>query len=121
MSGKSTYLRQIVMLQIMAQAGFYVPCESATFRICDQILTRLGSDDEFESNSSTFCKEMKDIAYVLNHLSDNSLVIIDELGRGTSNIEGMAISAAICEQLLKSKVLFKFINLGFYIFCYAFR
>ena len=103
MSGKSTYLKQVVLLQIMAQTGCYVPAEgSAQFRICDAIFSRVGTADNLEYNASTFMLEMRETSYILNNLGSKSMVIIDELGRGTSVDEGAAICWAICEELLKT-------------------
>ncbi|KAL9955943.1 hypothetical protein ACROYT_G037348 [Oculina patagonica] len=103
MSGKSTYLKQIALLQIMAQVGCYVPAEYASFRAADQILSRIGSDDDIETNSSTFTLEMREIHYIIQNASDKSLIIIDELGRGTSSEEGVGICFSIAENLLKKK------------------
>ncbi|XP_055883889.1 mutS protein homolog 4-like [Biomphalaria glabrata] len=110
MAGKSTYLRQVALLQIMAQIGSFVPAQYASFRITDQIFTRLGSDDDMESNSSTFTLEMKESNYILQNITDNSLVIIDELGRGTSAEEGIGICWAISENLLKTKAFIFFVT-----------
>ncbi|XP_021090588.2 mutS protein homolog 4 [Mesocricetus auratus] len=103
MSGKSTYLKQIALCQIMAQIGSYVPAEYASFRIAQQIFTRISTDDDIETNSSTFMKEMKEIAYILHNANDKSLILIDELGRGTNTEEGIGISYAVCEHLLSIK------------------
>ncbi|XP_074639659.1 mutS protein homolog 4-like [Acropora palmata] len=103
MSGKSTYLKQIALLQIMAQIGCYVPAEYASFRVADQIFSRIGSDDDIETNSSTFMLEMKEINYIIQNASDKSVIIIDELGRGTSSEEGVGICFSICENLLGKK------------------
>uniref|UniRef100_A0AAY4A7J5 DNA mismatch repair proteins mutS family domain-containing protein n=1 Tax=Denticeps clupeoides TaxID=299321 RepID=A0AAY4A7J5_9TELE len=103
MSGKSTYLKQVALCQIMAQIGSFVPAEYASFRIADQIFTRIGVDDDFETNSSTFMVEMKEVAYIVQNVSDRSLIIIDELGRGTSAEEGIGICHAVCEFLLNLK------------------
>nr|XP_034356577.1 mutS protein homolog 4 isoform X3 [Arvicanthis niloticus] len=103
MSGKSTYLKQIALCQIMAQIGSYVPAEYASFRIAAQIFTRISTDDDIETNSSTFMKEMKEIAYILHNANDRSLILIDELGRGTNTEEGIGISYAVCEHLLSIK------------------
>ncbi|XP_072181746.1 mutS protein homolog 4-like [Diadema setosum] len=100
MSGKSTYLKQIALLQIMAQAGCYVPAEYASFRICDQIFSRIGCDDDIETNASTFMLEMREANYIVQNCAHNSLVIIDELGRGTSSDEGVGICHSVCEYLL---------------------
>ncbi|XP_073245789.1 mutS protein homolog 4-like [Porites lutea] len=103
MSGKSTYLKQIALLQIMAQIGCYVPAEYASFRAADQIFSRIGSDDDIETNSSTFMLEMKEANYIIQNASDKSLIIIDELGRGTSSEEGVGICFSVCENLIKKK------------------
>ncbi|XP_071605918.1 mutS protein homolog 4 isoform X5 [Heliangelus exortis] len=103
MSGKSTYLKQIALCQIMAQIGSYVPAEYCSFRIAEQIFTRIGMDDDIETNASTFMKEMKEITYIIQNANDKSLIIIDELGRGTSAEEGIGICYAVCEYLLNLK------------------
>ncbi|XP_032921644.1 mutS protein homolog 4 isoform X4 [Catharus ustulatus] len=103
MSGKSTYLKQIALCQIMAQIGSYVPAEYCSFRIAEQIFTRIGMDDDIETNASTFMKEMKEITYIIQNANDKSLIIIDELGRGTSAQEGIGICYAACEYLLNLK------------------
>ncbi|XP_065411481.1 mutS protein homolog 4 isoform X2 [Chrysemys picta bellii] len=103
MSGKSTYLKQIALCQIMAQIGSYVPAEYSSFRIAEQIFTRIGMDDDIETNSSTFMKEMKEITYIMQNANDKSLIIIDELGRGTSTEEGIGICYSVCEYLLSLK------------------
>ncbi|KAL3968959.1 hypothetical protein ACER0C_028916 [Sarotherodon galilaeus] len=103
MSGKSTYLKQVALCQIMAQIGSFVPAEYACFRVADQIFTRIGVDDDFETNSSTFMLEMKEISYIIHNASDKSLIIIDELGRGTSAEEGIGICHSVCEFLLGLK------------------
>ncbi|KPP69973.1 mutS protein4-like [Scleropages formosus] len=98
MSGKSTYLKQVALCQIMAQIAQY-----ASFRIADQIFTRIGVDDDFETNSSTFMMEMKEVSYIIHNISDRSLIIMDELGRGTSAEEGIGICHSVCEFLLNFK------------------
>ncbi|XP_032073691.1 mutS protein homolog 4 [Thamnophis elegans] len=103
MSGKSTYLKQIALSQIMAQMGSFVPAEYSSFRIAEQIFTRIGMDDDIETNSSTFMKEMKEVTYIIQNANDRSLIIIDELGRGTSPEEGIGICYAVCEYLLNLK------------------
>ncbi|XP_063795122.1 mutS protein homolog 4 isoform X3 [Pseudophryne corroboree] len=103
MSGKSTYLKQIALCQIMAQIGSFVPAEYCSFRIAEQIFTRIGMDDDIETNSSTFMKEMKEITYIIQNANEKSLIIIDELGRGTSTEEGIGICYAVCEHLLGLK------------------
>ncbi|KAK3612393.1 hypothetical protein CHS0354_031987 [Potamilus streckersoni] len=110
MSGKSTYLRQIALLQIMAQLGSYVPAQYASFRTADQIFSRIGSDDSIETNCSSFMLEMKEINYIVQSASNNSLIIIDELGRGTSAEEGIGLCHAICEYLLGIKAFTFFVT-----------
>ncbi|XP_060559607.1 mutS protein homolog 4-like [Ruditapes philippinarum] len=110
MSGKSTYLRQIALLQIMAQIGSFVPAEYASFRIANQIFSRIGSDDDLETNSSTFMLEMREINYIIQTVSDNSLIIIDELGRGTSVEEGVGLCFSICEHLINTKAFTFFVT-----------
>ncbi|RIB07458.1 muts domain V-domain-containing protein [Gigaspora rosea] len=108
MSGKSTYLRQIALMSVMSQIGSFVPAEYASFRLVDQLFTRICNDDNIESNASTFIVEMRETAYILQNITDNSLVIIDELGRGTSTHDGLGITYAICEELLKTKAFIFF-------------
>ncbi|KAF9466889.1 muts domain V-domain-containing protein [Collybia nuda] len=107
-SGKSTYLRQIGLLAIMAVCGCFVPAEYASFRIHDSLLTRLSNDDDMERNLSTFASEMATSAMILGLATPSSLILIDELGRGTSPREGVGVSHAIAEGLiaLKSFVFF---------------
>ena len=102
MSGKSTYLRQLVLLQVLAQLGCFVPADSATFRIADSIFSRISTGDSIECNASTFTLEMKETAFILGGLGKSALVIVDELGRGTSTEEGAALCWAVAEQLLKT-------------------
>eukprot|EP01135_Chromosphaera_perkinsii_P001208 Nk52_evm7s162 gene=Nk52_evmTU7s162 len=103
MSGKSTYLKQVALLHIMGHIGSFVPAEYASLCICDQIFTRIGCDDELESNASSFMIEMKEASYILSNFTERSLVIIDELGRGTTQLDGEACCFAICEQLILRK------------------
>jgi DNA mismatch repair protein MSH4 len=103
MSGKSTYLRQLVLLQILAQLGCFVPAASATFRPADAIFSRLSTGDSIECNASTFTMEMNETAYILGGLGETSLVVVDELGRGTSAEEGAAICWAVAEALIGTK------------------
>ena len=102
MSGKSTYLRQVLLLTIMAQVGCFVPAQFATFRITDRIFSRVTNRDSIETNSSTFMVEMQETAFILSNMGKSSLVIIDELGRGTSVEEGTAICWAVAEALLRT-------------------
>ncbi|KAF7297326.1 MutS 4 [Mycena indigotica] len=103
MSGKSTYLRQVGLLTVLAMCGCFVPAEYASFRLHDALLTRLSNDDDLERSLSTFASEMATSAMILGLATPRSLVIIDELGRGTSPREGVGISHAIAEGLIQSK------------------
>jgi DNA mismatch repair protein MutS len=95
MGGKSTFLRQNALLIIMAQIGSFVPCESATIGICDQIFSRVGSSDDLGSNQSSFMVEMNEASRILKNATERSFVIIDELGRGTGSRDGFSIAWAI--------------------------
>ncbi|KAJ6578861.1 muts domain V-domain-containing protein [Mycena vulgaris] len=103
MSGKSTYLRQVGLLTVLAMCGCFVPAEYASFRIHDALLSRLSNDDDMEKSLSTFASEMASSAMILGLASPQSLVLIDELGRGTSPREGVGISHAIAEGLIELK------------------
>ncbi|KAJ3907340.1 muts domain V-domain-containing protein [Lentinula edodes] len=103
MSGKSTYLRQVGLLSVMAMCGSFVPAEYASFRIHDALLTRLSNDDDLEKNLSTFASEMVTSAMILGLATERSLILVDELGRGTSPREGIGISHAIAEGLIEQK------------------
>ncbi|XP_074595752.1 mutS protein homolog 4-like [Brevipalpus obovatus] len=103
MSGKSTFLKQICLLQILAQCGCYVPAVMAHFKLINQIMTRVGTDDDLETNSSTFSKEVQEVKYILDSFTENSLIIIDEFGRGTAYEEGLALSWTVLEQFIDSK------------------
>ncbi|CAO3677686.1 unnamed protein product [Umbelopsis vinacea] len=108
MSGKSTYLRTIALLCIMAHIGSFVPAEYACFRPTDYLFTRLPVDDSAECGLSSFMVEMRDIAYLLQNVTDSSLVIMDELGRATSTCEALAITTAVCEELIEMKAFVYF-------------
>ncbi|KAK5581280.1 hypothetical protein RB653_001311 [Dictyostelium firmibasis] len=99
MSGKSTYIQQVALLTIVAHIGYFLPAEFATVPMVDQIISRLGTSDNIQSNASTFMTEMKEISYILENATESSLVIIDELGRGTSNMDGSSIAWSISEHL----------------------
>ncbi|KAG9700911.1 hypothetical protein KCU95_g662, partial [Aureobasidium melanogenum] len=105
MSGKSTYIRSIALLSVMAQIGCFVPAEFAAFPIIKQLFARISIDDSIEANVSTFAAEMRETAFILRNIDKNSLVIIDELGRGTSPRDGLAIALAIAEALVESRAL----------------
>lgn len=103
MSGKSTYIRSIALLQIMAQVGCFVPAEFASFSVIDSMFARVSLDDRIESNLSTFSVEMREMAFIFKNIDRRSMAIIDELGRGTSTRDGLAIAVAMSEALAKSK------------------
>ncbi|KAL7960411.1 muts domain V domain-containing protein [Trichoderma compactum] len=102
MSGKSTYIRSVALLQIMAQIGCFVPAEFASFPIIHNIFARISTQDNIEANLSSFGVEMREMAFILKNIDNKSLAIIDELGRGTSTRDGMAIAMAISEALLNT-------------------
>ena len=104
MAGKSTYIRQTAILVILAQMGSYIPSTSASIGIVDKIFTRIGAHDEITKGQSTFMVEMSETAGILNNLSERSLVILDEIGRGTSTFDGLSLAWAISEFLAKAKV-----------------
>ncbi len=99
MSGKSTYLRQVALIVLMAQIGSFVPAKTAKIGLCDRIFTRIGAKDEIALGQSTFMVEMIESANILNSCTDRSLVILDEVGRGTSTFDGLAIAWAMVEFL----------------------
>uniref|UniRef100_A0A0R0HI55 DNA mismatch repair proteins mutS family domain-containing protein n=1 Tax=Glycine max TaxID=3847 RepID=A0A0R0HI55_SOYBN len=103
MSGKSTYLQQVCLIVILAQVGCYVPARFSTVRVVDRMFTRMGAVDNLESNSSTFMTEMKETAFIMQNVSQRSLIVMDELGRATSSSDGFAIAWSCCEHLLSLK------------------
>ena len=100
MGGKSTYMRQVALIALLAHTGSYVPAEAATIGNIDQIHTRIGASDDLASNRSTFMVEMSETAYILHHATAQSLVLMDEVGRGTSTFDGLALAQAIAEHLI---------------------
>ena len=99
MAGKSTYLRQVALITIMAQVGSFVPAKEAKIGVVDKIFTRIGASDDISRGVSTFLAEMMETANILNNVSENSLVILDEVGRGTSTYDGLSLAWAIVEYL----------------------
>ncbi len=99
MAGKSTFIRQVALLTLLAHTGSYIPAESATIGITDRIFTRIGASDELHAGRSTFMVEMTETAIILHHATPRSLVILDEIGRGTSTLDGLSLAWAIVEQL----------------------
>ncbi len=100
-SGKSCYLRQVGLIQLMAQTGSFVPAKAATLSICDRIFTRVGAVDDLATGQSTFMVEMNETANILNHATPKSLVLLDEIGRGTATFDGLAIAWSVAEYLAK--------------------
>ena len=107
-AGKSTVLRQVALIVLLAQIGSYVPADAAHIGIVDRIFTRVGAHDDLSSGQSTFMVEMTETAEILNHATERSLVILDEIGRGTSTYDGLSIAWAVAEHLseLGAKTLF---------------
>ncbi|KAL2868754.1 MutS family protein MSH4 [Aspergillus lucknowensis] len=110
MSGKSTYIRSLALMAIMAQIGSFVPAEYASFPIFHQLFARVSTADDMEANVSTFAAEMREMAFILHNIEPRSMVIIDELGRGTSTTDGLAIALAIAEALVQSNALVWFVT-----------
>ncbi len=109
MAGKSTYMRQVALITVMAQIGSFVPAREARISVIDKIFTRVGASDDLAMGQSTFMLEMSEVAYILHNATKNSLIIYDEIGRGTSTFDGLAIARAVAEYTLKkvgAKTLF---------------
>jgi DNA mismatch repair protein MutS len=99
MAGKSTYIRQVALITLLAQVGSYVPAKSATIGLVDRLFTRIGASDELHAGQSTFMVEMIETANILNNATERSLVILDEIGRGTSTLDGLSLAWAIAEHI----------------------
>ena len=105
MSGKSTYIRSLALMTVMAQIGCFVPAQYASFPIVHQLFARVAASDELDANVSTFAAEMREMAFILRNLQPRGMIIVDELGRGTSTTDGLAIAVALAEALLASNAL----------------
>ena len=105
MAGKSTYMRQVALITLMAQMGSFVPAKSANISICDKIFTRIGASDDLAGGKSTFMVEMWEVSNILRNATSKSLVLLDEVGRGTSTYDGLSIAWAVIEHIAKNNNL----------------
>src|SRR5213075_2851643 len=99
MAGKSTLIRQVALTVVLAQMGSFVPARAARIGVCDRVFTRVGAGDDLARGESTFLVEMRETAHILRHATARSLVVLDEIGRGTSTYDGVSIAWAVAEHL----------------------
>ena len=105
MAGKSTYMRQVALITLMAQMGSFVPAKEANISVCDKIFTRIGASDDLAGGKSTFMVEMWEVSNILKNATSKSLVLLDEVGRGTSTYDGLSIAWAVIEHIAKNNDL----------------
>ncbi|KAJ6116042.1 hypothetical protein N7523_006459 [Penicillium sp. IBT 18751x] len=110
MSGKSTYIRSLALMTVMAQIGCFVPAQYASFPVSHQLFARVATTDDLDANVSTFAAEMREMAFILRHIEPRAMVLVDEVGRGTSTTDGLAIAVALAEALLASNALVWFVT-----------
>jgi DNA mismatch repair protein MutS len=105
MAGKSTYMRQVAQIVLLAQIGSFVPAQSARIGLVDRVFTRVGASDDLGGGQSTFMVEMSEVATILEHASARSLLILDEIGRGTSTYDGLSIAWSVIEHISDPAIL----------------